>query len=232
MAEITGARSFDVAAPWKLVLPDGTPPAPGWPLVICLHGWGQSADYFARLCRPLMFESAAFLFPQGTWSFEQRKDGKIRIGHAWYLYDGGDEPFRSTLGRAEAHLFGILDDVIAGHPIDRARVAVFGFSQGAYTGYFLTLRNTDRFIAMAAMGGGRLKPEFVEDKVGGARRIPYLLLHGSNDVSVPLERTNLMKGELERLGFTAELAIFEAGHEMTAEMLGAAREWVRGRLGA
>ena len=85
--------------------------------------------------------------------------------------------------------------------------------------------NPDRFVGMAAMGGGRLKPEFVEERVVGARRIPYLLLHGLNDVSVPLERTNLMKGELERLGFPVELATFEAGHEMTAEMLGAAREW-------
>jgi len=231
MAEITGARSFDVAAPWKLILPDGAPPAGGWPLVMCLHGWSQSADYFARLCRPLVFEGAAFLFPQAPWSFEMRKEGKIRIGHAWYLYDGGDEPFRSTLGRAEAHLLGVLDDVIAAHPIDGTRVALFGFSQGAYSGYFLTLRNTDRFVAMAAMGGGRLKPEFFEEKVGEARRIPYLLLHGSNDVSVPLERTNLMMGELERLGFPVELATFEAGHEMTGEMLDGAREWFQGRLG-
>jgi phospholipase/carboxylesterase len=212
------------------VLPEGAPPAGGWPLVIALHGWGQSADYFARLCRPMRSDDIAWLFPQGPWSFEMRKEGKIRIGHAWYLYDGTDEPFRSTLGRAEAHLLGVLDDVIAAHPIDRGRVGLFGFSQGAYTGYFVTLRNTDRFVGMAAMGGGRLKPEFVEEEVGGARRIPYLLLHGSNDVSVPLERTNLMKGELERLGFPVELRTFDGGHEMTGEMLEAAREWLAGVL--
>ncbi|HEX7879482.1 MAG TPA: PHB depolymerase family esterase [Candidatus Eisenbacteria bacterium] len=230
MPEIAGARSFDVRAPWKLVLPEGAAPAGGWPLVACLHGWGQSADYFARLCRPLLFDDAAFLFPQGPWSFEMRKEGKIRIGHAWYLYDGGDEPFRSTLGRAEEHLLGVIDDVASAHPIDRARVALFGFSQGAYTGYFITLRNTDRFVAMAAMGGGRLKPEFVEDELVGAPRIPYLLLHGLDDVSVPLERTSLMKGELERWGFPVELKEFPAAHEMTSDMLDAVREYFRHTL--
>jgi predicted esterase len=219
MREIAGARSFDVAASWKLLLPDGPAPAGGWPLVVGLHGWGQSADYFAWLCRPLVFGGAAFLFPQGPWSFEMRKAGKIRIGHAWYLYDGGDEPFRSTLARAEAHLIGLMDELGASQPIDGTRAALFGFSQGAYTGYFVTLRNTDRFQAMAGLGGGRLKPEFVAKNVESARRIPYLLLHGAQDASVPLERTSLMKAELEAWGFPVFLETFVAGHEMTESML-------------
>ncbi|TPW17810.1 MAG: phospholipase/carboxylesterase, partial [bacterium] len=229
-----------VDAPWKLLLPDGPAPASGWPLVVCLHGWGENADHFARLCRPLVFAGAAFLFPQGPWSFEQRTMrsfeqqtmGKIRIGHAWYLYDATDEPFRSTLGRAEGHLLGLLDTLIVEHPIDPARIALLGFSQGAYTAYFIALRNTDRFRAMVALGGGRLKPEFVEDRLVNARRIPFLLLHGREDSSVPLERTELMRGELASRGFPVDLQAFSAGHEMTAEMLGAASGWLARELGS
>ena len=230
MAEITGATSFGVEVPFRLVLPDGPAPASGWPLVVCLHGWGQNADYFARLCRPLLFEGAAFLFPEGPWSFEQRTLGKIRIGHAWYLYDGTDEPFRSTLGRAEEHLLGLLDQLADNHPMDAARIALLGFSQGAYTGYFITLRNTDRFCAMVAVGGGRLKPEFVEERISAARRIPYLMIHGEEDSSVPLERTELMKAQLASRGFPVELQTFSAGHEVTPGMLTAAAGWLAGEL--
>ena len=232
MTSIEGTTPFVVEAHWRLVLPEGPAPASGWPLVVCLHGWGQSADSFARVCRPLQFEGAAFLFPQGPWSFEQRKLGKIRIGHAWYLYDATDEPFRSTLGRAEEHLLGVLDQIGADHPIDSARIALLGFSQGAYTGYFITLRNTDRFCAMVAVGGGRLKPEFVEERLVGARRIPYLLVHGTEDSSVPLERTELMRDELASRGFPVELQAFGAGHEMTADMLTAAAAWLARELGS
>lgn len=230
MPEIKGSIPFVVEAPWRLIVPDEPAPASGWPLVVCLHGWGQGADYFAHLCRPLRFDDAAFLFPQGPWSFEQRKLGKIRIGHAWYLYDGTDEPFRSTLGRAEEHLIGILDQLDAHHPIDSSRIALFGFSQGAYTGYFITLRNTHRFRAMVAVGGGRLKPEFVEDRLADARRIPYLLIHGTDDSSVPLERTELMRGELTSRGFPVDLQTFSGGHEMTDDMLAAAAGWLAREL--
>ncbi len=231
MALIEGKTPFVVEVPWRLVVPDGPAPASGWPLVVCLHGWGQNADYFARLCRPLLFEGASFLFPQGPWSFEQRTLGKIRIGHAWYLYDGTDEPFRSTLGRAEEHLLGLLDQLADNHPIDAARIALLGFSQGAYTGYFITLRNTDRFCAMVAVGGGRLKPEFVDERISDARRIPYLMIHGTEDSSVSLERTELMRVELASCGFPVELHTLSAGHEMTPDILAVAAGWLMRELG-
>ena len=230
MAERLGTATFVVEVPWRLIVPDAPAPPGGWPLVVALHGQGQSAAYFARLAAPMIQDWGAWLFPEGPWSHEIRREAKIRIGHAWYLYDGSDDPFRPTLGRAEAHVLGLIDRLAASEPIDPARVALFGFSQGAYTGYFITLRNTNRFRGMVAYGGGRLKPEFVDDRLPGAPRIPYLLLHGEQDESIPFERTELMRGELADRGFPVELATVPGGHGLGEEGLARAGSWLRDRL--
>lgn len=228
----TGSAPFAVDCPWRLFTPPGPAPAGGWPLVLALHGWGMSAASFARRCRPLLFEGAAILFPQGPFAFELRHDGKIRIGHAWYLFDGHDEPFRSTLGQAEAHLLGLVDGVAPGAPIDRSRFFVVGFSQGAYAGFFLALRNRGRCAGMVALGGGRLREDFIAADLAGEPKIPFLLVHGTADASVPIERTILMKEVLERHGFPVELTTLDVGHEVTASMLAVARRWLVERAGA
>lgn len=217
-------------APWQLFVPPGPSPAGGWPLVVGLHGWGMTGESFARRCRPLLFPGAAFLFPEGPYSFELRHQGKIRIGHAWYLFNGDDEPFRSTLGQTQAHLLDLIDSVAVRAGLDPDHVHLVGFSQGAYAGYFMALGRSRRFAGMVAIGGGRLREEFVTEGLTDGRRIPFLLIHGRNDASVPMERTLLMKELLERHGFPVELRPTDAGHEITPETLTEAREWLAKRL--
>jgi predicted esterase len=231
-AAVTGVRPFVVDASWRLHLPAGAPPASGWPLVVALHGWGMNAEYFNRLCRGLLSPDVAVLFPEAPWAFEMRGGSKIRIGHAWYLFTGEDEPFRSTLARAEAHLVGLLDTVLAAHPLNAARVALFGFSQGAYAGYFAAIRNSRRFAAMAGLGGGRMRPEFLAEFVGGARRIPFLVLHGAEDTSVDPARARDMVTWLGEQGFPAEFRDIPGKHEVTPEGVAMAAAWLRERLDA
>jgi predicted esterase len=235
---VIGARPFVVEPGWRLHLPAGPPPASGWPLIVALHGWGMNADYFARLCRGLLSPDVAVLFPEAPWAFEMRGGSKIRIGHAWYLFTGDDEPFRSTLARAEAHLNGVLDDVVAGRgspggtgpPLDPSRIALFGFSQGAYAGYFVAIRNSRRFMAMAGLGGGRMRPEFLAEFTGGARRIPFLVLHGAEDTSVDPTRARDMVTWLGEQGFPAEFREIAGKHEVTPEGVVAAAAWLRAQL--
>ena len=84
----TGSLDFNLEATWRLLVPDGPPPPDGWPLVIALHGMGMTAEQFSLVLNDLLLPKAAFLFPQGVYPYEIRKDGKIRVGYAWYVYDG------------------------------------------------------------------------------------------------------------------------------------------------
>jgi phospholipase/carboxylesterase len=227
----TGRVGFELETSYKLLVPStGEPPAGGWALVVPLHGMGMTADQFALILNGILDPGAVYLFPQGLYPYEIRSEGRIRIGYAWYLYDGHEEPFRTTLGHAEAHVLKIIDGVSARLPINPERVVLVGFSMGAYLGYFMGLRNSSRFQALVGIGG-RMKEEFVADRLVTARRIPVLMVHGEKDRAVPLERALLTFETLKKYGFPVDLRLFPVGHQIRAVEVEAIREWLVARFG-
>jgi phospholipase/carboxylesterase len=190
------------------------------------------ARQMALILNELFDPRAAYLFPQGVYPYEIRREGSMRIGYAWYLYDGKDEPFRTTLERSETYLLGLIDRVLASCGGDPGRVFLLGFSQGAYLGHFVAIRNAARFAGLVAIAGGRIKEEFVAESLAGSSRLPVLMLHGEKDEAVPLERARVMQEMLVRHGFPVELKAFDFGHEMRRDEIGAAREWLGTRIGS
>jgi len=227
----TGSLDFNLETTWRLLVPDGPPPPGGWPLVIALHGMGMTAAQFSLVLNDLLLPKAAFLFPQGVYPYEIRRDGKIRVGYAWYVYDGTDEPFRTTVARSEAHLMKLLERVSTDLPINQSHVHLLGFSMGAYLGYVVALRNSERFAGLVAIGG-RMKDEFVADNLESARRFPVLIVHGEKDRAVALERARGTYETLLAHGFPVEMRVFPVGHEIRAVEVEAVREWLEKRLAA
>lgn len=226
----TGRLDFTLDTTWKLFRPAGREaPAGGWPLVVALHGMGMTSDQFALVLNDLLDPEAAYLFPQAVYPYEIRREGTIRIGYAWYLYDGHEEPFRSTLAASEAHLLKLIDEVGRRIPINPGKVFLLGFSMGAYLAFFVALRNPDRFSGLVAIGG-RMKEEFLLDRLPGARGLPILMVHGEKDRAVPLERAQSTHETLKRHGFTVELRLFPVGHEIRAVEVEAVKEWLSKRL--
>ena len=227
-----GSTPFPVDTGWQLFIPPGAPPAGGWPLVVALHGMGMSGRMLALLLNDLLDPRAAWLFPDGVYPYEIRKLDRIRIGYAWYLYDGHDALFRSTLEHTEAHLLRLLDGVAARAPIDPTRAFLLGYSQGAYTGYFVGLRNPGRFAGLVAIAG-RMKEEFVAEHLpDAARQLPVLMLHGEDDPAVLFARARATHETLLRHGFDVELRSFPKGHELGRPEIEAAREWLGARFGS
>lgn len=226
----TGAGRFEIQPAWRLLVPDAPPSPRGRPLVVCLHGMGMSAESFAMVLNGLFDERAAYFFPQGPYPYEIRKETRIRIGYSWYLYDGHEPLFRSTLERTEAYLNDLVDAAAARAGADPARVFLLGFSMGAYTGYYVALKRPGRYAGIVAIGG-RMKEEFVQEELADASaRLPVLILHGEQDAAVPLERATLTRDTLVRHGFAVEMRTFPKGHEMRTVEIEAARDWLAARF--
>lgn len=227
-----GTTPFAIDTGWQLFVPPGPPPEGGWPLVLALHGMGMSGRMLALIMNDLLEPRAAYLFPDGVYPYEIRKADRIRIGYAWYLYDGTEPLFRRTLERTEAHLLGLLDAVAAHTPTDRARTFLLGYSQGAYTGYFVALRNHARFAGLVAIAG-RMKEEFVAEHLAAAStHLPVLILHGEQDPAVLFDRARATHDTLVRHGFPVEMRSFAKGHELGRPEIEAARAWLGARFGA
>jgi poly(hydroxyalkanoate) depolymerase family esterase len=179
---------------WRLYRPPGVKASEHLPLMVMLHGCGQSAASFAsstRMNRIAMRERFLVLYPeqdrlanpQGCWS--------------WFATHGGR-------CYAEVELImKAIDQVSLLYPVDRQRVALAGLSAGASMAALAVTRHPDRFkavmmhsgippgtaqsalTAVGAMRGRRVTlPLAATPQMMEAHWPPLLVVHGDADTTV------------------------------------------------
>jgi len=123
--------------------------------VVLLHGRGASAEDILGLGRELGNEDLAFFAPQAA-------------EHSWYPYSflapiQQNEPWlTSALNR----LRSIIDD-ISNAGIERAKIVIAGFSQGACLATEFVARNPARYGGLLAFSGGLIGPPGTEFRYAG-----------------------------------------------------------------
>jgi predicted esterase len=200
-------------------------PRPEAPLVVLCHGMGETPDMARERWPRLLDLPVHVVAPRAPHGFEVREDGAIRIGGAWYLYDGGTEWFRETVIRSADWLRATLDAVEAERGWRPRERALVGHSQGAYFGYVAALRNQDRFRRLVA-AAGRLKTGFLTEALAVPGTLHTLILHGERDRHVRPEAAERTLEALTRAGYAAELRWTPGGHRVSPDMDGAAAQWL------
>ena len=158
------------------------------PLVVMLHGAGGSAENGLAPFRPLADERGlALLAPESR-------------GPTWDLVRGRYGPDVAFVDRALAHAF-------AAQPVDPARVAVAGFSDGASYALSLGLTNGDLFRVVIAFSPGFAAPL----RRHGRPRV--FVSHGRADRVLPIDRcSRRIVPELRGLGYDVRYREFAGGH--------------------
>jgi predicted esterase len=201
---------------------------------VALHGKGDRPDRFEREAVAALPAGWALLVPSAPIPRDRAPGhGAGSVGGSWYLYDGDTPLFRESLARAEAFVLRALDRARAAsrrrprgvRPPDFRRVALLGFSQGAYLAGVLAVRRPRRFRA-AVLVGGRLKHEMLAPRFAAARAVRLLALHGSRDEAVRPAPAREGIEAARAAGLEADFRAFDAGHEFTPAMGRAARRWL------
>jgi poly(hydroxyalkanoate) depolymerase family esterase len=127
-----------------LYLPDAPPGPAGMPLLVMLHGCGQSATQFAQGTRMNQLAEAqgfAVLYPQQSLQAHPRR--------CWKWYDratqlgGGDVPL----------IAGIVQKVVQRYPVDRSRLFLSGLSAGAGMAHIVALNHPGMFAGLGLHSG-------------------------------------------------------------------------------
>ena len=171
------------------VLHAGTPLAEARGAVVLLHGRGGSAEDILTLASPLHREGLAYLAPQAA-------------GHTWY-----PQSFMAPLEANEPYLTSALAKVAAvvmraeAAGINRERIVVAGFSQGACLTTEFAATNPARYAGLIAFTGGLIGPAGTNlHHEGSLHGTPALLLSGDPDPHVPWSRVADTAAELTRMG--------------------------------
>ncbi len=154
-------------------------------LMVTLHGAGRQYDW--------VMGYAGFLD-------RAERDGYIVVTPLGYTRRGGygsrgDEPQDQ---RAERDVMTVVDMVKDEFNIDENRTYLWGHSMGGSGTYYIASRHPDLWAGLATAAGGRMSANYVDEEA--IRHIPFLVLHGSEDATVPVERSRQSVARMKELG--------------------------------
>jgi phospholipase/carboxylesterase len=198
------------------------------PTVIALHGWGASAHDLLGLAPAFLDGKALVLCPQGPVAIPF---GGGQFGYGWFPLDPSRRLDPEEFQHGATLLRTFLDQAAEAFPIDPKRLVVLGFSQGGVMGYELALRDPARFAGLVALSSwlpGALS-ETLEPRPEHAS-LPVLVLHGTQDTLLEVERGRESREELRKLGVSMTYREFEMGHEIRPEALRVVQKWLEARL--
>ncbi len=190
-----------------LLTPGEIDPERRYPLVTVLHGAGRQDEMLVKAVRDEPDRrNAFFLVPRSLLP-------------TWDLIASAERPDLDFLEYA-------YDLIYRRYPIDPARQALLGYSDGASYALSVGLSNPLLFRAVMAWAAGflALEPSFDPD---AARKPDVLLEYGTHDPLFPFEHVALpMRANLERAGYTVEWRVDQGGkHWPSPDFLPEALDW-------
>ena len=209
-------------------VPEGDGP---FPTVVAIHGFGANAQDLLGLAPFLRNGEALMVCPQGPIGVGLPDRPGVVVGWAWFPITGGGAAEPADLERASRALGGFLDEALERYPADRRKVLLLGFSQGGVMAYDLFLRQPERFAGLAALSSW-LPPDLAGQAPAseGLKGAPVLVLHGTEDPMIPVERAQESREALLATGVSLTYREFAMGHEISPDALRTLVEWIEQKV--
>ena len=176
--------------PHLMFVPSGTPPADGWPLLVFLHGQGESS--------PTPLPRVAIQGPPQTCG---RAPGTMKMAVL-----SPQKPMSSQFYDNDVadNIEALVDMYVASQKLDVRRVYLTGLSQGSIGTWNLAAARPSRWAAIAPVSGG-LRPPFKE-AASALKDTPIWAFHAPNDVILPVAMSDKSVDACKKLATrTAEL---------------------------
>jgi phospholipase/carboxylesterase len=206
----------------KPVIHAGAPLTEARGAMVLLHGRGGSAEDILGLAEAFDMDGLAYLAPQAA-------------AHEWY-----PSSFLAPRERNEPWLSSALDKVgsvvasIESAGIQRERIVIAGFSQGACLSTEFVASNPARYAGLIAFTGGLIGPVGMDLRhEGDLAGTLALFLSGDPDPHVPWQRVVDSAKELERMGAKVEAVRYPGKpHSVSADEVEHARAMLAGIFSA
>ena len=163
-----------------------------WPLVIFLHGSGESGKNIHKV---KTHGPAKLADVNGPFPF-------ILVS-----------PQSARRGWDPEKLNALLDEVAEKYRVDKDRVYLTGLSMGGYGTWDLAAAHPEKFAAIAPICGGG-NPE----DAPLLTKLPTWVFHGAKDKTVPFKRSEEMVAALKAAGGNPRFTVYpDAGHDSWTE---------------
>lgn len=158
------------------------------PLVVSLHGLGRTYDW-------LMGYDGLLDYAEEYGFMVVTPLGYVRRG--WYGSRATENPVHAE--RSEADVMNVIARVKAEFTVDDNRTYLWGHSMGGAGTYHIAVNNPDMFAALAVAAPAP-HPDQSPTMLSEIRDTPILVLQGTEDELVPVERTRHWVSAMRAIG--------------------------------
>lgn len=196
------------------------------PLLVLLHGYGSDECDLMGL--------APYLDPRFQVVSARAPQALEMGGYAWFAVQF--TPFGLVLDHDQAQesrrqLEAWLEALVVVPGVDRSRVFLLGFSQGAGLALGAALHRPDLVRGVIFLSG-LVVPQMIP--TGDSKKLcalSVLMTHGRQDPLIPIAQGRASRALLEQLPLRLRYLEYEMGHEIGAECLEEVQGWLTEQLG-
>ena len=201
-----------------------TNPAGAPPLLVALHGRGGNADEFSNLWAALREPRPVLAVPQGPYPI-LITGTTPSVGWSWFVPAKDRKLWERADPYAVEHVLRVISDV------QKVRatgpVYLLGFSQGVSLAYMAALQAPERVAGVIAFAG-KLPTQSLSEAAprAPAPTLRVFIAHGTEDRAIKPKESRDARERLEALGYSVVHREFEGGHQLSAELLREAQQWM------
>lgn len=191
------------------------------PVLVAIHGHGANGHdllglgpYLAAGRVLLLCPEAEFVLYPGMLSF------------TWFNRDESGKRTPEEFERVAGLVRAFIDEAVPRYGGDPERVALLGFSQGGSLAYRLGLAEPSRWCGVAVLSTWLPDEAAAAANRDDAGLLPFLVLHGTEDPMIAIDRARESRDRLAGLGVTAEYHEYMMGHEIRPEALRDLSAWL------
>jgi predicted esterase len=173
--------------PFRFYIPTEYDATKKWPMIVALHGMGGDENsFFAG-------------YDHGAIRRVAEERGYIVV------CPKGRGPYSMYLASSERDVIDVINEMKRDFSIDDDRVYLMGHSMGGYGSWSIAVNNPELFAAIAPISGGGTP--FSKPNLKAITHVPWIVIHGDKDPTVPVEESRKMVRAGKELG--AEIKYIE-----------------------
>ncbi len=187
-------------------------PKYAYPLIVWLHGAGDSETQLRRVMPSISVRNYASIAPRGGAS----------VGTQAYCW----EQSPNAIERAQQSVLDCIATAQQRFNISEQRIFLAGFGCGGTMALRVAMSNPEKFAAVASLGGGFPHGHTPLFRLDAARDLPVFLAHGRNAVSYDEEHVCMDLRLLHAAGISVTLRQYPCADELTTQMLSDLDVWL------
>jgi phospholipase/carboxylesterase len=194
------------------------------PLLLLLHGYGSNKED--------LFSFAAEL-PEEYYVISVQAPHDLMYGsYAWYAinFDADENKFSDLNQARESRdlIIGFINELVLKYPIDKEKITLIGFSQGAILSYAIALSYPGKISKIVAMSG-YLNTEIAKNNFeqNDFSNLKIFASHGTVDQVIPVAWARKISPILEKLGIKFVYKEYPVGHGVAPQNFYDFRNWLK-----